>query len=376
MSLSLRDGLHAIGVYGPASPLIPDGFATFPSSLAEAIRAMKAHPDPFSWKRGPHEAFADEDWCEEAQGITFDGERFIAASNGTWKSVDKSGWKSHMPNPGYTFDRSAKAIHFFKKGSYRFHDKDIEDSFAPDLGWKDHLGDLDFFDGQVFCPVEMHSGSPRCLILQRNPDGGFFSSWIDMATNESGQGNSFAWCAINPWNGLLYSSGFTADGGVTNIYAYDRGTGAWAGEKRTIRLSKQAQSVQGGCFSPMGHLYLACDEVHYLQSGSTRTYPGGDQATVGVHEDGATGYSPLLGQPLTGTRSALIRCYSAFNGIALGEVPVTNKRAGDEIEGICFAPFDVQGFDARIHVLLLENHTVAKDNVFVKPYGSPNPETI
>lgn len=377
MSLSLRQGLAAIGVHGPTSPRMPSGFATFPRGLAEAVRAMRAHPDPLNWSRGP-ETFADEDWSEECQGITFDGQRFVTSSDGTWVHPEKSGFWSNLPNPGWSLDRSPKALYFFKKGSYGFRDDDVDGIFHLGGDQNDHLGDIDFFDGSVHCALDRAGGGTDCLVVTPIPGGGgWFSSSVPIATGDSGQGNDFPWCAVNPWNGLLYSSKFTDEpGGVREIYAYDRGTGQWAGTQRTIHLSHPADGVQGGCFSPMGHLYLACHEIRFMAGGTTRTYPADDLALHGVREDTRPAPWPGRGRIPAGTRSTVIRCYSAFNGRALGEVPVTAKESNQEMEGICYGAVNIEGHEARIHVVLLENHKLAKDNVFVKPYSSPHPETI
>lgn len=372
MSLSLRKGLQAIGVYGPTS--IPNGFACFPSSLTEAIQDMLAHPDPASWSRGPYEAFADANWSEECQGITFDGERFITSSDGTWVHPEKSGFWSHFPNPGWTLNRSPKALYFFRKSSYRFQDDDIDGIFHLGGDPNDHLGDIDFFDGSIYCALARANGKPQCLIVTPISSGlGWWSSSITIETDASGQGSSWPWCAVNPWNGFLYSSRFDQPDGVHEIYAYDRTTGEWKGPERTIRLSRPARNVQGGCFSPRGHLYVACHYVEYLSSGTSRFYPEEDHALVGMSEPSN---QPTVPGVYTGTRSTTIRCYSAFNGRALGEVPVTTKESNQELEGICYGALQIDGRGARVHVVLLENHDLAKDNVFIKPYSSSNPDLI
>jgi hypothetical protein len=382
MSLSLRQGLQGIGVHGPTSPRIPNGFACFPRRLSEAIPSMMANPDPLHWSRGPYEGFADENWSEECQGITFDGERFITSSDGTWVHAKKSGFWSNVPNPGWTLNRSPKALYFFRTGTYRFKDDDIDGVFQLGGEAEDHLGDIDFFEGSIYCAVSPAHGGARCLVVQPNPDGGWWSSSVEIATEESGQGSDWPWCAVNPWNGFLYSSRFEVEpDGVREIYAYDRATGEWMGPERTIRLSDPAHNIQGGCFSPRGHLYLACHYVRHLASGSTRTYPAGDLALVGVREDSSPeplprGPIPWHRYPRGTTRSTAIRCYSAFNGIAYGEAPVTTLQDNQELEGLCYAALQVDGHEARIHVVLLENHVSAKDNVFVKPYSSPDPDSI
>ena len=74
------------------------------------------------------------------------------------------------------------------------------DEFAP----FDHFGPPDYYQGLVYIPFEAHGFGylPKIIVF----DGatlGYFA-----AADLSDQGNNHAsWCAVNPTNGLLYSSG-------------------------------------------------------------------------------------------------------------------------------------------------------------------------
>ena len=174
---------------------------------------------------------------------------------------------------------------------------------------------------------------------------------------KSGQNHSFPWCAINPFNGLLYSSPFYDNGGH-EVFAYDRASGAWAGSQYTIHLTRPAYRVQGGCFSPRGHLYLASDRAEAVSSGETVTFPSSDVHLVGVGESGRA------------KRRKFILCYSAFNGQYLGRAFVDALEKRQELEGLCYGPGTVGGHAVQLHVVLLENEPIAKDNAYIKPYAA------
>lgn len=363
MSLSLRTALRAVG-HDARRAGFTSGFAASPRHLRDAIGAMQANPRMAEWRRVLGEADVDEDWCEEAQGITQDGERFIMSSNGSAVRIGST----DLPNPGWSVGRSPKALYRFRRRQYRFADDDVEEVFHLSGHPEDHLGDIDHHDGTVHCAIEPHASDvPRVLRVSARGRLGEFSDVVDVVgAADSGQGGSFPWCAVNPWNGLLYSCAFYGDGtGRGEVHGYHRDTGAWAGPERTIRLGSAVRRVQGGCFSPRGHLYLACDDQEEAAGGVTVEHVSGDHRLHGVRDGGS---------PRNVTS---IRAFSVFTGAYLGRTLVdTLDGGGEELEGICYAPTSVGRRRAQIHVLLLDNHDLAKDNVFVKPYAAPDPSTV
>src|SRR5262245_41654834 len=183
MTLSLRAGLAAIGEPEPHGRAYRHGFAACPASLADGIRAMIANPRMADWVRVEPEASVDAYWSEEAQGITWDGKRFVTSSNGS-----AGQWY-----PG----ASPKAIYCFKPGQYRFLDDDIETRIELPLDNGDHLGDIDYFGGWLYCAVEPETG-PLPVVLKVDLTG----TWgprlmVTHGAALSGQGNSFPWCAVN-----------------------------------------------------------------------------------------------------------------------------------------------------------------------------------
>jgi hypothetical protein len=122
-----------------------------------------------------------------------------------------------------------------------------------------HLGDCDFSDGLLY--VAMEGTSPARV--------GVFDHGLRYRGSApvEAQGDSCPWCAINPVDGLLYSSRFDADRLLVYRRRWKRsGRGAldlehvgdvWLTSEDGVRLG--LDRVQGGAFSPHGHLYLTGD---------------------------------------------------------------------------------------------------------------------
>jgi hypothetical protein len=104
--------------------------------------------------------------------------------------------------------------------------------------------------------------------------------------------------------------------------------------------------VQGACFSPNGHLYVATDTRFWDKNYKWIFY------------------------------------YSALNGTFMGKIPVLAEEDDQELEGICYGAvsFD-DGRTAQIHAVLLENreppwHPLALDNIFFKSFLADRPEFV
>ena len=126
--------------------------------------------------------------------------------------------------------------------------------------------------------------------------------------------------------------------------------GRWTG--RVLPLSPPVKYVQGACFSSNGHLYIATN-------------------------------AKLPGKPQYQT----IWYHSALNGHQFDVIPVLAEQAEDddpaeeslsqELEGICFANVIApNGRPAQIHAVLLENETIALDDLFFKSFASSTPDLV
>jgi hypothetical protein len=124
------------------------------------------------------------------------------------------------------------------------------------------MGDLDHFNGFLFVPFE--GVDPKRIMLFRASDLKF------LGTAPVAEQSDCPWCAVNPRNRLLYSSHFDTD--HLNVYRMSLIANTTDGvvglqlkflynfelrDSQGVRL--QLSRVQGGAFSPSGHLYLVSD---------------------------------------------------------------------------------------------------------------------
>ena len=324
MNQSLRDGLTRIGETRPnksASFRIPDNFHSFPpdGSLFAAVRSMKSLRTS-NWRQTSHGRFFNLDWTEACQGVTYDGRFWYFSRN-----FGPGGLKR-------------------KQGIYKLKpNMEQEEFFSVKFLGHDHLGDIDYYNGKIiglntsegliFAAME----GPEAILVV--PTDFHFHSLVTLKGRTihepSPQGDSLPWCAINPWNGYLYSSRFGQHKSIDKVFAYSFPDLTW---KATLGLKKPIRHVQGGCFTHNGHLLLTSDHSHD------------------------------------------IRCYSALNGGFLGSVPIeVNDSASvrEEVEGLTIRKdFASEGRPAEVHVVLLDNDLTSRDDVYFKHYSVPNPDDL
>lgn len=129
-----------------------------------------------------------------------------------------------------------------------------------------HIGDLDFSGGYVFAPLEDGDTSkdPYLLVFDRDLKLVLRQKIAKGATFE------VPWVAVNPIDGLLYTSIFQIDGtaghGIRRFYISRDASGKptyVSPVDEIFPVTNGARMaihrVQGGVFSPMGHLYLVDD---------------------------------------------------------------------------------------------------------------------
>ena len=322
--LSLRTALSTIGEPKGSVVSVPSDFKSTPGkSLKDIANAMMLLPRPEQWVQA-NESHKNEHWTEEVQGVTWDGSHFYFSANDAGK-------------PGSP-----------KRTIYRFvGNGDVETVLEMDEQYGKHLGALDFFGGKLFCAMEGPVG-----VLVVDPQSG--SAVRHSLKNKDGgppPQKSMPWCAVNPWNKLLYSSENGDDAPTPTIHAYDPTNGFRNVPTAQIELAPHpARHVQGGCFSAHGHLYLATDQ----------------------RDPNAPEYK-------------LLRAYSAFNGYFLGAARVLALEDDQELEDCCYAPMTINDAAVQIHVVLLENETwdpspggpvPDMDNIFFKHFSAPTPSAV
>ena len=112
----------------------------------------------------------------------------------------------------------------------------------------DHIGDIDYFEGIIYAPVEDYRYKNGTFVLYFAENLTYTGKYIKTSQSH------MPWCAIDPETQLLYSSEFD---NVRSLYVYDL--------KKDFRrlkdlpLSQTLHRVQGGTIHN-GLLYLSCDD--------------------------------------------------------------------------------------------------------------------
>jgi Polyglycine hydrolase-like, structural repeat len=261
-------------------------------------------PQMSGWSLVADQEIDNEEWTEECQGLTTDGSSWLIASN----------------------NEDFRGVH---RLSISFNDHLGKVGLPPGAG--DHVGDLDFdpATARLYVPVEP---KPSVWVLSNQ------LQTITVAPLGGGasppQGGSMPWCAINPWNGWLYSSTFD---GVDRVYAYDPAN-QFTHVSTLVLGGGALNAVQGGCFSPAGHLYL------------------------------------------TSGGSGRVHAFDSIDGTPLGSVAVPYSPGGvdgEEMEGIALGHLiHGNGSHSWVHVVILDNDITNRDDVFLKHYCLPNPANL
>lgn len=325
--VSLRNSFLKIGEPKPGKsiPAIPSGFNSFPDSLKAAIEAMQS-PSMESWSLVKMDELDNKVWTEECQGMTSDGNFWYVGSN--------SGKDSFDPET-FEFIEHYRGVYKFKLDFIPV----IHRSFSEE----GHVGPPCVYDGKVYIPIG--DGKPRVWLLDTNlMDQGIY----ELGRNGTTQNGNIPWCAINPWNGNLYSSifgnnqGEDDDGDVDGLYVYDPDDNF--NYKGYFPIGGGIiHRVQGGYFSRNGQLYLSVD-----------TEP---------HEFGE------------------IRAYSALNGSFLGSKHITyeDDMTYGELENTSIMHLiHSDGSASYVQVMVLDNDEILgrEDDVYIYNFSVPDPEAI
>jgi hypothetical protein len=212
----------------------------------------------------------------------------------------------------------------------------------PDF--KFHYGDLDVANGKLFVPIESNIG--RFLaVLRDDAPADYHVRDMPLETIIPMYGHSnFAWLAINPRDGLLYTS-MTFDASSLRAYKILWPEGARTKVElafaRDIPLLSNGQplalkSIQGGAFSPNGHLYLVSGDPDNTAAGGI----------YGVDT----------------------------NGVVYEHIPFEYHPGGlsDEPEGIDFLDLDQRGSGmgkkGQLHMVMIDLDWSSPDDLYFKHF--------
>lgn len=202
----------------------------------------------------------------------------------------------------------------------------------------DHFGDLDHYDGKLYVPLEDLSGDATPAVGTFDArDLSFLGAWL---LPHQASDKKAPWCAVNPVNGLLYTSSFWMNDQRGYLKMYRRRFDSTFNSFPFVgglRLQSSCggpitvNKVQGGVFSPNGNLYLVSD-----------TEQGG-----------------ILG-------------FDAASGRQILHTPIDyDPGTGEELEGITIWNLDdgrAPHIRGHIHVLMIDEDALSDDDLYFKHF--------
>lgn len=308
--LSLRTALRDAGIEGDGNRISMRQHLHVHVAEPRLRRVIRALHDPQLAHWVKHErVYADKEWTIACQGVATEGSHWYFTTN-----------RQPIPSPfGRPSGRDAGVVKIDPETSDVVAEVLIPRSVAG------HVGAVAIFRDLVYVALE-HPHQIAIFDLALRP----FGDPIPITTHD----DHFAWCAINPWNGLLYTSQWE---NASELFAYDPATGQRI-NGRDVQLSSAVNKVQGGTFSPNGKIYLASDAKG---------------AATGIHV-----FSQATG---------------AFFGVLRVEVHHGLKQ--EEMEGVSYVTTDLMGPTTHLHAVVLDQRDFdgTGPDIFLKSYTAPDP---
>jgi hypothetical protein len=287
-------------------------------------------------------------WCEDIQGVTHDDHNWFFTQSHTLNWL----WKipvSHDLN--HSVGNETKRV-----------------GIPPGEEFEDyvHFGDPDHYKGFIYVPFETSSRKKLPVVLAFEAKTLNFKGHAKLVD----QGEKDApWCAINPLNGLLYSSGFNLDLSKGYLHVYKQPEDLEK-QKFTLEYLGQFQlynemglpltikRVQGGGFSKNGHLYLVSDAGFGGGEWPHEAFKGNWK------EGGIMGFDMMTGRRVMHEPVKYIGKWSnPSSGVWIYE--------GEELEGITIWDLDsvnVPGIGGQFHLTMLDNDVLSPDQIYFKHF--------
>jgi hypothetical protein len=279
-------------------------------------------------------------WHEELNGVTHDDENWYISQKGRlWRFPVR-----HDLNAQIDTDRLPDGVAYY----------DIDDLASEagaeslGLGLYDHFGGIDYYRNRVYVPLERvgwpfsHDFPPYLLEFSTDLKllrGGLITGQSD---------NYLGWCAVNPVDGLLYTSRAGYVDRDHGLRTFTRDTFEFQGEVILLNAAGAPISfggIQGGVFSPNGNLYLSSD-----------TY------TASVHP----GLGGIVGFDMATRRRTV------FGAVE------HNKDDAEELQDLTLWDFEAEdapsapGCSGQFHILMLDNDGwFDDDDLYFKHYRVP-----
>lgn len=289
---------------------------------------------------GQYPTNREQGWSEELNGVCHDSSNWYFTQNGNiWKFP-----VTHNLNNSCTKENASKGIY---KNSYGHH-----------------LGDIDYYKNYLFVPVSDH-GEPYIAAFPTSD----IHKRAARHTMQLPNGSSYSdlgWLAINPKNGLL----FTSNGSINKnnpIYVYSIDIDAIkAGRNDFLKLYTRINLVdeegddyvertcmQGGCFDNDNHLHLC--------NGFWKNEHSNKKGGITVYEIPELAYKP--------NSTILVQIRARSN--QSHDFRFQFNTLGEEPEGITF--WNLTGKNApnisgHLHAIMLDNAGSGKDDFYFKHY--------
>jgi hypothetical protein len=204
---------------------------------------MAKLPPPIWFANSNYPSDSDLNWTDGLQGVTHsDHHWYISQTQRLWKIDVK-----------IALDQDFSATNSESVG------------FPSELSQDyDHMGDIDYYDGFVFAPFEKGGGSTAtALIGIFDASNLHFIGWDYVAPE---QGIGAPWVAVNPADGLLYSSPFD-DVSSLLVYKFNINGGNLSLTldhrchlKRRNGKSLKISGIQGAVFTDNNLLFIVSDK--------------------------------------------------------------------------------------------------------------------
>ncbi len=341
MNYSYRKHLDMIGE-GSSNAVSYRDFECVNESLKQTMLGMVS-TKPEKWSKSSE--YKNPNFLESCQGVAHDDRHWFFTANG---DDGRQGI--------FKYDQNMKRI---KELKFTGNRKLLAVPLMPakkGLPYLDHVGDPECFEGKIYVPIQNPHG-----FLKMDTSLAISSvRWHPTPRIK----DSHPWCAVNPWNGKIYTSDFTGEDLKKKnykvvLFAYDRETFTRESDY-DIQLKVPSFRVQGGCFSPSGHLFLSSDAK--LK---------GDILTKMIK-------LRLQGKKLPRHLTQILKndwpiepcitMYSIVNGHYFGKTGI-QRESGitffQEVEGITYWDKKEKGKNTSLHAVLLENE-LGTDEVFFK----------
>lgn len=214
-------------------------------------------------------------WSEELNGVCHDKDNWFFTQNGNlWKfpithripSTCKTA-DVFITNEGAVTVNNVKR-QIYKRSTWVY--KRINAGVIQDVPVNHmHMGDIDHYNGYVFVPAYNDSGAKNCRIMVFRASDLSLVSEQYIKREDGKDFSSIGWLAINPNNGMLYTSdkhirSYNADeysriqiykiGDVTKAGALTFHSSACVYDEYGNVLDRD--HMQGGCFDDNNHLHI------------------------------------------------------------------------------------------------------------------------